>query len=93
MLASQCPEFESRWTHEYEILNFVRRCPRIWSNNQSIADANTLPTEGPTALAEPHTTVAEPYTMAAEPRAHTMVAERCNFSSSNLPNGQTKATR
>ena len=79
MLASHCPEFESRWTHEYDILNFVRRCP----NHQLIADANTMPTEG-------HTTVAEPHTMAAEP--YTMEAERCNFSSSSLPEGHMMAT-
>ena len=42
-----------------------------------MADANTMPTEG-------HTTEAEP---------HTMAAERCNFSSSSLPEGHTKATR
>ena len=53
-------------------------------NNQSIADANTMPTEG-------HTMVAEPPTMAAEP--YTMAAERCNFSSSSLPEGHTMATR
>ena len=46
-------------------------------NNQSIADANTMPTEG-------HTTVAQP---------HTMAAERCNFSKSSLPEGHTKAIR
>ena len=60
-------------------------------NNQSIADANTTPTEGHTTVAEPHTMAAEPYTMAAEP--HTMAAERCKFSSSSLPEGHTKATR
>ena len=53
-------------------------------NNQSIADANTMPTEG-------HTTVAQPHTMAAE--SYTMAAERCNFSKSSLPEGHTKAIR
>ena len=59
--------------------------------NQSIADANTMPTEGHTTVAEPNTIAAEPYTMAAE--QHTMAAERCNFSSSSLPEGHTMATR
>ena len=74
-------------------------------NNQSIADANTTPTEGHTTVAEPHTMAAEPYTMAAEPHTmaaephtmaaepHTMAPERCNFSSSSLPEGHTMATR
>ena len=44
---------------------------------QSIAYANTMPTEG-------HATVAEPYTMATE---------KCNFSSSSWPESHTMATR
>ena len=31
MLESHCPESDIRWTHEYEIFNFVRRWLRIWS--------------------------------------------------------------
>ena len=78
MLASHCPELESKWTHECETLNFVRRWPRIWSiTNYAIANANTMPTEGHTTVAEPHMMEAEPYTMAAEP--HTMAAERWYF--------------
>ena len=60
-------------------------------NNQSIADANTMPTEGHTTVAETSTMAAEPYTMAAE--QHTMAAERCNFSSISSPEGHTKAIR
>ena len=44
-------------------------------NNQSIPDANTMPTEVHTTVAETNTMAAEPYTMAAE--QHTMAAERC----------------
>ena len=46
-----------------------------------------MPTEGQTTVAEQHTIAAEPYTMAAEP------PKRCNFSSSSLPEGHTKATQ
>ena len=56
-----------------QIWNFAFRAkvaPNL-VNNQSIADANTMPTDG-------YTTVAELHTMAAEP--HTKAAERCNFS-------------
>ena len=56
-------------------------------NNQSIADANRMPTEGHTTLAEPNTMAAEPYTMAAEP--HTMAAENVIFHQVVYP----KATR
>ena len=28
--ASHCPDVDSRWTHEYGILNFVRSWPRTW---------------------------------------------------------------
>ena len=31
MLASHCPELDTRWPHEYGILNFARRWPRTWS--------------------------------------------------------------
>ena len=31
MLASHCPEIDTRWPYEYGILNFARRWPRTWS--------------------------------------------------------------
>ena len=31
MLASHCPEVDTRWPYEYVILNFARRWPRTWS--------------------------------------------------------------
>ena len=31
MQASHCPELDTRWPHEYGILNFARRWPRTWS--------------------------------------------------------------
>jgi hypothetical protein len=31
MLASHCPEIDTRWTYEYGILNLARRWPRTWS--------------------------------------------------------------
>ena len=57
------------------------------ANNQSIADANTMPTEGHKTVDKPHTTAAEPYTIAAEP--HKMAAEMYNFSLSSLREGHT----
>ena len=45
--------------------------------SQSTAEAITMPTEG--------------HTMATE--SHTEATRRCNFLSSNLPAGHTKATR
>ena len=59
-------------------------------NNQLIADANTMPTEGHTTVAETNTMSAEPYTMAAE--QHTLAAERCNFLSISSAEGHTTHT-
>lgn len=67
MLASHCPDFGSRWPHEYGILKFVRSWSRIWVESQSTAEVITMSTEGHTMTPEPHTMTPEPYTMTPEP--------------------------
>ena len=90
----------SWWRHTVRI--WKQMDTRIWNvefrakvvpnlvDNHSIEDPNTMPTKGHTTVAEQHTMAAEPYTIETKP--HTMAVERCEFSSSSLPEGHTIAT-
>ena len=41
--AWHCPEVDTRWTHEYVILNFARSWPRTWStSNQQLKEVQCL---------------------------------------------------
>ena len=49
---SHCPEIDTRWTHEYGLLNLM--VPNLVTR-QSSAEASTMPTEGHMmATSEPH---------------------------------------
>ena len=57
MLASHCPEVDTRWSHECEILNFARKFVPNFDISQSTAEGITIPTEGHTIALEHNTNV------------------------------------
>ena len=57
MLASHCPEVDTKWSYECGILNFVAN----FDISQSTAEVITMPTEGHTVALEHNTVVPRRY--------------------------------
>ena len=68
MQALHCPNIDTRWTYEYDFFVFLTKMAPELVDNQSTAEARTIPTEGHAMASDPHTISTKGYAMASDPQ-------------------------